>query len=147
MTNAKSKTVEYDPKVDAEVEAKLAAVSGPIDMEAALDLEAPGWKPEPDEKLIGTVVYTSTTSGSHPEYGDYPIVMLITDDGELRTLHAFHSVLRNAVERQAPAAGDRIGIKYKGRKTEGGQMGTGYEDYNVIVTKQPSNQSALPAGE
>lgn len=146
MTKEQS-TTDITP---AEVE---EAFTHGMSLEDALDFDFAGWKPEPGAKLTGTVVYVTRTDGGHPEFeansadGKYPLVAVITTDGELVSIHAFHSALRNAIEGQAPQAGDTIGVKYKGWKIKSGRdpkskaTMDGYEDYNVIV----QHAAALPA--
>jgi hypothetical protein len=112
-----------------------------------LDLDAHGWKPEAGAKLWGYVVkvesvpsefYDPNVGGSN---ATYPLVQVLTDDGELVNVHCFHSVMRSFVENSRPAHGDRMGVKYKGRKLEGGRLGTGYEDYNAILV--PADRLAI----
>lgn len=116
----------------------------------AVDLDFQGWTPEPGDKLVGHVLYVGTTTGTSPELGSYPIVGIVTDDGEPVNLHCFHTVLRNAVERWNPERGDRIAVKYFGwakKLADGSTERTGkarpanaatidgYDAYNVIVQK------------
>ena len=94
-----------------------------------LDSFAEAWKPEPGDKLIGTVVDLDERDSA---YGDepYPIVTVETDDGNELAFHAFHTVARNELAKQRPAIGDRIGIAYHGK-----QDGKNYESYRVIVER------------
>src|SRR2546430_2667513 len=75
---------------------------GAFDLDAALDFEAEGWKPEPGAKIIGTVFLTTRTNGGHPEFGGdggadgmYTMLSIVTDDGEPVNVHCFHTVLAN----------------------------------------------------
>src|SRR5205823_4779084 len=115
----------------------------------AVELDFRGWNPDVGDVLVGHVLYVGETGGTQPELGSYPLVGIVTDDGEPVNLHCFHTVLRNAVERWNPGAGDRIAVKYLGwaKKTADGTTRTGkgrpenaatidgYEDYNVIVQR------------
>lgn len=90
-----------------------------------------GWKPAPGETLSGTVV--DLYDSSPGEYGEYPIMEVATNDGEIIAVHAFHTTLKSALERRKPKVGDRIGLRYEGRTTSGGFGDKGYESYRMIV--------------
>jgi hypothetical protein len=90
----------------------------------ALDAEyASAWRPNPGDKLIGTVTELSEREGS---YGCYPIVTVATESGERLAVHAFHEVLANELARVAPKVGDIIGVKYAGKDPD-----KGYHRYRV----------------
>ena len=122
------------------------SIDGPMTMDEALDLEPEGWNPEPGEKIVGRVLFVTTTDGGHPEYNKpgqegYPLVAIWTGS-KVVGVHAFHTALRSGVERSNPQPGDEIGIKYLGLQLTNkdgepvGQVpGKGYENYNVIVRK------------
>jgi hypothetical protein len=88
------------------------------------------WKPAPGDKLVGTVTEVGERDGG---FGSYPIIGVLTDDGDEFSVHAYHTVLRNEVAQQRPRVGDRIGIAYHGKKDDGEK---GYERYRVIVEHQ-----------
>ena len=102
-----------------------------------LDSFAEAWKPEPGDKLIGTVVDLDERDSA---YGDepYPIVTVQDDDGNELAFHAFHTVARNELAKQRPAIGDRIGIAYHGKKN-----GKNYESYRVIVDRPDSEPKTI----
>ena len=80
----------------------------------AEDLDfAEAWKPEPGDVISGEVTSISTRDGG---YGQYPIIEIKTDDGEVRACHAFHTVLSNELARVAPQKGSRIAILYRGKE-------------------------------
>jgi hypothetical protein len=87
------------------------------------------WQPKPEDKLIGTVTDTDDRDG---EYGLYPIVCVLTDDGDEFAVHAFHAVLKTEFAKQQPEVGDRIGIAYHG-KVKG--KNSEYESNRVIIEK------------
>jgi hypothetical protein len=92
------------------------------------DLEFPeAWRPKAGEYLIGTVTSLDERDG---EYGSYPIVTVVTDDGKRLAFHAFHTVARGELARLRPKVGDEIGIKYHGRDAE-----RGYERYTMRVDR------------
>lgn len=88
---------------------------------------APAWRPEPGDKLIGTVTRLSTAQS---DYGPYPVLTIRQDDGENLSVHAFHTALRNQLVRQRPDLGQPIGILYAGLNP-GKPGGRAYEDYRV----------------
>lgn len=102
------------------------------DMMDRLDRDAEPWKPSPGDKLTGTVASVEIFTG---QYGDYPLLLVVGDDGTENAVHAFHTVLRSELARKQPKPGDRIGIKYVGKDTE-----KGYERYRVVL------DSERPAG-
>jgi hypothetical protein len=61
---------------------------------------APGWRPEPGDVLIGEVAGLDERPGFAGEV--YPIVTVHCEDGSYVAVHAFHTVLRGELERQAP---------------------------------------------
>jgi hypothetical protein len=83
---------------------------------------AAAWRPNPGDKVIGTVTALDVRDGT---YGAYPIVTLDTEDGEV-ALHCFHEVLANELAKIAPKIGDRVGVKYAGKHPE-----RGYHIYRV----------------
>ena len=124
------------------------APAAPIDwatltLEDALDLDIAGWNPDEGAKLVGTVLYVVESVDS--EYGEYPMVGVASTDGEIVNVHCFHTVLRNALNRWKVVPGDRIAIKYKGRKESQVQGRSPYGDYNVIVQKAGQAELMAPA--
>jgi hypothetical protein len=99
----------------------------------ALDTQfASAWRPEPGEKLVGTVTELTERDGT---YGVYPIVTVRQSNGEELAIHAFHDVLQNELARIAPKHGDEIGVKYSGKDPE-----KGYHRYRV---RRAGDDSAL----
>jgi len=98
------------------------------DLGARVDSFPEGWRPEPDEKIVGTVDSVDEFEG---KFGAYPVLTIIEDGGGDVSVHCFHTVLKREVARQRPEPGDRIAIKYFGRDEE-----RGYERYRVIVEKE-----------
>ena len=124
------------------------APAAPIDwatltLDQALDLDFAGWNPAEGDKLSGTVLYVVEAVDS--EFGEYPMIGVATDDGEAVNVHAFHTVMRNALDRWKVSPGDRIGIKYKGRKESKIAGRSPYGDYNVIVQKAGQRELTAPA--
>ena len=102
-------------------------------LEGQLDTQfAPAWRPEPGDKLVGTVTELTERDGA---YGPYPIITLRQEDGEEFAVHAFHGVLQSELARVAPKHGDTLGIKYSGKDQE-----KGYHRYRV---RRAGGDSAL----
>jgi len=97
---------------------------------------APGWKPNPGDAIIGTVVDLDSMTS---DYGDpYPVVVIAGDDGTETSLHCFHSVLRREVAQKQVRPGDRLAVKYLGTH-ESRTGGKPYEAYRVAVEKSAQN--------
>jgi hypothetical protein len=90
-----------------------------------LDAATAGWKPTAGDKLIGVVVDIDERDGG---YGMYPVVTVMTDDGNQFAFHAFHTVAKSELAKARPVIGDNIGIKYLGKPE-----GKNYESYRVTV--------------
>lgn len=103
-----------------------------MSIEDRLDHEAVGWRPEPGDKLIGTII--SIDEGTSGEWGPYPLLEVEQGDGTCIALHAFHSVLRNAIASKRPQVGDTIGVKYIGKVNPKGG-GNAYENYRVQIER------------
>lgn len=113
-----------------------------FDLERLLDQDIAGWRPNPGDKLIGTVVNLEI-GGQGSTFGTYPLLTIRVDEtGEFVNVHAFHTVLRVELGRKQVGMGDRIGIKYIGA-VEGGDFGS-YEAYKVVSVPQTGNRLALP---
>ena len=92
-------------------------------LEDRLDSAATGWKPNPGDRLVGTVIDVDSRDG---DYGVYPIVTVQTDNGDEIAIHAFHTVLRREFAKRQPQPGERIGVKYLGKSDKG------YESYKIV---------------
>ena len=79
---------------------------------------APGWRPEPGATVIGTI--TSVDIGYSTYVGQrnsYPIITVEQENGDGPiAIHAFHIGLFAQLLRLQPAIGERIGIKYHGKR-------------------------------
>jgi len=96
---------------------------------------APAWRPDQEDPdiLIGEVL--SIELGTS-EYGPYPLLVVRSEDGTEKAVHAFHTVLRNELVKHRPKVGERIGIKYLGeQKTAEGSKFSSYIGYRVRVDR------------
>lgn len=100
---------------------------------------APAWRPDPGDRVVGEVVGITERQG---EYEPYPIVTVRRDDGKEFAIHAFHTVLAGELARLQPKLGDRIAVKYTGRKE--GRSGTSYHAYRAV---KDGDESAFSWGK
>lgn len=101
----------YDPK---EIN---SAMSGQHlrDLLDQVEQDTEAWMPEPGDKVGGTLVDVDEASS---DFGDYPLITIKTPNGSLVNVHAFHTVLRNTLNKKLAKGmlkvGDQIAIMYKG---------------------------------
>jgi hypothetical protein len=96
-----------------------------------LDAEfAPGWKPEPGDKIEGVITGLSEREGN---FGKYPIATIRQDNGEEIAAHCYHAVLASKLAELRPRVGERVALKYLGQvaKTGGGS----YHSYRAVVDR------------
>lgn len=97
------------------------------------------WKPtEEGETVCGTV-----TAFEHPKTKDgrfLPIVVLDTEEGSTRVA-VLHAVLRNELTEREVQVGDRIAIRFVGKRTAE-KSGREYVAYRVAVAEEePRDES------
>ena len=94
---------------------------------------ATAWQPEnPDDEIVGVLV--KVTMQAPTSFGPAPVVELETPTGARYSVWLFHTVLRRAFEREAVGLGERVLIRWLGKKTpEGG--GNSYDDYRLVVDR------------
>ena len=93
---------------------------------------ANSWQPEqPDDEIVG--VLTKVTMQAPTSYGPAPVIELETPIGTRYSVWLFHTVLRRAFEREAPELGERVLIRWLGKKRPEG--GNEYDDYRVVVDR------------
>ena len=100
---------------------------------------APGWRPEPGDEIIGAVIAVDVASSKYN--GNYPVVTVLTEDGQEVAVHGFHSVLKSEFQRKQPRINDTLGVKYVGIPE-----GKKYEHYRVVV-ERPHPDVHAPDGE
>lgn len=101
-------------------------------LEERLDAPAEAWKPEAGDKLIGEILDLDERESNYDDQ-PYPLVTVLSDDGEERAFHAFHTVARRELGRLRPRIGERIGIAYHGRHAKG------YERYVIKLDRVPKS--------
>lgn len=83
---------------------------------------------EPDDQIEGTVTSLGSYDGG---YGEYPIVVVETDDGEEWAIHGLGTVLKDKLKKAE--VGDSIGVRFDGeRPTKGGRT---FKAYTVVIVK------------
>lgn len=105
------------------------------DLIAQLEKPSKGWLPEVGDTLVGIV--TSISEAHNAEYGNYPLYE-VDRGSDIVQVHAFHTVLKNALERKNVQEGNKVAIRYLGRDPEKRDMGL----YRVAVNKNPQSQPA-----
>jgi hypothetical protein len=95
-------------------------------LEERLDSTAEPWRPNPGDRITGTVIDVDSRTN---DYGTYPIITVLTVAGNEVAIHAFGTVLKNEFAKRQPVSGERLGIKYLGRKE--GPRGA-YDAYKVV---------------
>lgn len=74
----------------------------------------PSWQPEPGETIKG--VFLRLEQGN-TQFGPAPIVIVAVEpDGEERSVWVFYESLKTQLLRAAPAAGERVAIRYDGQQ-------------------------------
>jgi hypothetical protein len=91
---------------------------------------AEAWRPAPGESLIGEVVAIDQRISAYDGVTLYPVVTVRKDNGDTLAFHGYHAVAKAELGKQAPAIGERIGIKYIGKPP-----GKAYEAYRIIVER------------
>lgn len=100
-------------------------------LEERLENPAEAWRPDPGEKLIGTIVDLDERESAFDEQ-PYPIVTVLTSQGNEHAFHGFHTVPRRELARLRPRVGERIGVAYHGRHSRG------YEHYTIRLDRDPT---------
>lgn len=97
---------------------------------------------KPGDQITGYVVRVER---GHTTYGIKPILILRTDDGELRSVWVLNDVLANALRRLRPVPGERVAIRFDGKRTaKNPRPGTSgeYNDFKVAVDR-PEEASTI----
>ena len=104
------------------------------DLRHALDDEpdddAPSWKPEIGDEIIGRIVRRDQIANKFKPDVPTERLVLETEDGDLRTIYANHAVLRNKIQKLDPRVGDRIAIR-----REPDVADKQYVPYKVVVDR------------
>lgn len=87
------------------------AKTGNAPVPEVLDFEPQGWRPNPGDKITGTVKDMTTGDGG---FQRYPIITLSLADGTETNIHAFHHTLKNRLVEMRPKRGHVLTITYLG---------------------------------
>jgi len=98
------------------------------------------FRPEKDGELVeGTVVALSTTNSEYTS-DLIPVIRIQTDEGVVREVRGYHSVLRARLQERNVAVGDKLGVRYDGKKpTKDGKRS--YHAYSVVVVKSDETKA------
>lgn len=109
------------------------------EMEYQLGLDyAPAWRPENDgDSILGVI--TAIAMG-HSEFGTYPIITILTADGEMLAVHGFHTILKQRLIEIRPSVDEILGVKYLGHvlPEDGTKNVNDYYAYKVLINR-PAN--------
>ena len=97
---------------------------------------APAWRPEqPGETLMGEVLEYSTAAS---QFGACPVVTVVDENGEAHSVWLLTAVLRSQFGKARPKIGERIGIRFLGRRISA--SGMEYSDWRVEVDRDPADE-------
>lgn len=113
-----------------------------------LSKDAQSWRPidsteYPDHPnpLVGEVVETETGDG---DYGEYPILTLLDDDGNEWRWSVFGGVAQGRIAKLNPQVGDTLGVKYLGEKPAKNFPNRTYHDWRIVI-ERGSNPAPVAA--
>lgn len=89
-----------------------ATKAAPDLMEIIKIRAAKAWRPNPGDMLQGTVVKMLARES---DYGVYPVVVMDTGDEGYTAVHAFHTILKDALRELKTTTGDDLTIVYEGK--------------------------------
>lgn len=91
------------------------------------------WIPEEaGDSIFGEIESIVTRDG---DYGEYPMVTLLTSDDDAFNVAIWGTVLQNKFGELSPAVGDKIGFKYLGEKATKSGSAT-YKDWRVVLDRR-----------
>lgn len=97
-----------------------------------------GWRPNPGDTVTGELMAAERIES---EFGDYPMLTIRTDKGDMVNVHAFHAVLRKGLMKLRPAMGSQLSITYVGqaqtRKAGTDGKKRSYHNYKVTDPTKP----------
>jgi len=134
MANTSPKTTTPAAK-PADAPARKTGRHLPADVLAKVK-SAPAWRPMQGATVTGTIVTIVPRDG---DFGRYPVVVLDTGADHYQAVHAFHGVIQNELREMRAAPGERITIRYDGKrdhnkaKDDKGEPRQ-YHSYSVVPT-------------
>lgn len=94
---------------------------------------AEGWRPEEGDTLIGRVTEVATGRSQFGGGGKYPIITVQPEEGAPVAVHCFHAALKARVLDLKPMPGERIGVKFVGKRPHKTDPSLTVADYIVKV--------------
>jgi hypothetical protein len=118
--------------------------SEPDDLAKRLEEDFPAaLRLEEGQGFLGT--YVRLEKG-YTSYGEAWIMVLADENGELHGLWLLHAALVSKLKKVRPKPGDRIGVKYLGKRRGG--SGNEYADYRVVSSaEQGFTWNDVPGGD
>lgn len=115
-------------------------------MPRTLEEKLNGADPEPwiaeeeGESIFGEIEEVGVRDG---DYGEYPVVTVLTEAGEVFTVAGFGTVLNGKLEGLTDAdIGRKIGVKFIGEKDSKG--GKSYKDWRVVLSARETVPVTAP---
>jgi hypothetical protein len=102
---------------------------------------APAWRPEPGTTMMATV--EGFRIGRDTGYGEYPIVIYKLDNGEVVSVHAFHTLLRDQLKELGTKKGVKQILHYGGKqkktKATEEEVKAGRDEYHMYYVKNAAD--------
>jgi hypothetical protein len=117
------------------------------DLSSRLNGNSEAWRPADNEDhpnpLVGEVVEVETGEG---DYGAYPILTIVGEDGAEWRWSVFGGVAQKRVAQLGPMVGDKVGAKYLGEEPSRNYPNRTYRNWKVVLERNPANvATAAPA--
>lgn len=112
--------------------------------------DAEGWRPEPGDLLVGTVV--DLDIGWSDFRGEYPILTIAPDKSQSKgkaadldavKIHCFHDVLFSRVLTLRPAPGETVGIQFHGKQPHKSKPNQTVSRYTFKVAGRTADTGGL----
>lgn len=98
---------------------------------------APAWRPEPGTTIAATV--EGFRIGRDTGYGEYPVVIYKLDNGQLISVHAFHTLLQDQLRELKGKKGTRQILYYGGKVKKNNaseeDRKTGRDEYHMYFVR------------
>lgn len=135
-SKAKSVVEEEEPDLLADLNDEPDEDNEEIDLLDGINEDnGDAWTPHQDDDIpegIQGRVLNVTYIETDQKYGggEVPMLEIEEKDGHVWSVRAYHSVLRNHIEKHAPEVGDLVAIKYLGEK-ENKKGDNSYQNYGM----------------
>lgn len=103
---------------------------------------APAWRPDQDDAPVLEGEFTEIGEG-FSEYGSYPIITIVDDNGESHAWHALTKIAQPQFAKALPKLGDRLKILYGGKKQGKNEGREPYTRWRVENLTRPVTADSL----